>query len=525
MAGFGNPEGATEGSKGFIAFDQQWGDIAFDPSDRRTRIIVGRRGSGKSRFMRALEREASRDDDRRLLVFPQRDQIISVAYLRWLQATYTEQAERHEVWRRLWACSIYTSIASNAINSSAPLGTIINVSSEDREFFANFCGEHRLRAPGITPIVAVLNLFIRKYQDRSRLEAFLADAKWIELENRVLRVISNSTPIACYIDTLDENYGAAPAAATDCQVGLMHWILSQLNDPNVGHRLHVVVAVRETVYAALMQGEQAQRYNRHTAIRCLDWERGAAEMFLYEKVRSLPDSSRVSLKDKTEMSRWLGIEVLENPLRGNRKEHIADLILRHTRFLPREIVEIGNRLADYVDGRLARKEQVTEAGIFQAIIDESDLIGTRAIETAVDHMLALDDDRTKKIPKNGFRDRIISAIHTSFIPALKEERIPRRKLQEADLGFRNAMDNWSLVSQCRELQLSGIFWLHGLLGFEAQNGPTPTVKFFGSTRTLESSISRELPAADHYYLHSALIKSERFEMLQTAPIPETDSPR
>lgn len=522
---FGNVDGGVEGNDSFIQFDRRWGDIAFRPSDRQVRIIVGRRGAGKSRYIRAMERDANRQDHERLLVFPQRDESVWISQMRWLHKTYSEHHERLETWRRLWGHAVYASFASHFLNFPEPSGTSISMRSEDRSFFADFVRQHLEKANVPFGIVATLNQFLSRYGDRSRLDSFVNDAIWTELEERVLKASAVSTPIACYIDTLDETFAASPAAATDCQVGLLLWMLRKFQDPNVSNRIHVVVTVRDTVYASLMQGEHGQRYNRSDLIRCLDWTDDAALYFLERKIAALPPRAQLLPREKaSDVHKWLGTDHIVNQTRHGELEFIPDLIVRHTRFLPREIIEIGNAIGDYVEKCIAEGAMVQGAEVSQIVMDTGKQLADRAIETATDHMVALDYDHGRTIVNNGFRQNVIRAIDRTFIPALKAERFTLAELRHAEREFTEAVGGWSPNFDWRTVTLGEVLWLHGLIGFEDLTGAKPIVKYFSSTKSLKSHLSAELPEADHYFLHSALLRPKRMSIEPSAPTVESADP-
>lgn len=522
---FGNADGSTEAKETFIRFDDRWGDIAFRPSDRQVRVIVGRRGAGKSRYIRAMERDAGRQDGDRLLVFPQKDESIWISEMRWLHHTYADQHERLETWRRLWGHAVYASLATYFLNFSEPSGTSITIRNEDRAFFLEICKQLFDKATVATPIVTVLNQFLARYSDRSRLDSFLKENFWTELEERVLNTSATSTPIACYIDTLDETFAAAPAAATDCQVGLLLWMLRKFQDPNVSNRFHIVVTVRDTVYASLMQGEHGPRYNRTDLIRCLDWTDDAADLFLMKKIEALPPRVRIAPKDKSnEEIRWLGIDHIVNDVRNGEAEPVRSMIIRHTRFLPREIIEIGNALGSYIEDCIADGIAVDNASIAHIIMDTGRQLALRAVETATDHMVALDQDHGRTVANDRFRQAVIRAIDRVFIPSLKAERFTPDELRFAEKKFTDEIGGWSPNFDWRAVSLGEVLWLHGLIGFEDLSGPGPIVKYFSSTRSLRSHLSMELPEADHYYLHSALIRPKKMDIEPVAPIVESAVP-
>lgn len=516
---FGKVDGAAESASGFVRFEStRWGDISLQPNDRKVRVLVGRRGSGKSRYLRAIERDASHSEVNRMLVFPQRDQKIWITQMRWLHRAYPETHERIEAWDKLWGCAIYASIASYLVNFKNPVGTSTNLRLDERDYLAKFCKDQLGSSTVCVPIVYALNHFIKRYQDKSRLESFCAEPFWIEIEDRVLKAISDATPIACYVDTLDDTFAASPAASTDCQVGLLEWILRKALDTHVSNRVHVVVAVRDTVYAALMQTEHAQRYSGD-GIRCLDWSRSAADYFLREKIKLLPSEARIGQDQKSDpIKGWLGTSTIQNPVRGGVEEAIADLIVRHTRFLPREIIAIGNDISQYIVAQKETGEAANTDVISDLIMARAHSSSEEALDTVADHMIAMDGDHDRTVISDGFRERVRRAIQDTFINKLKDERFRREVLDDAEAAFVDELGGWRPSADWRLSSLGEVLWLHGLIGYEDETGFSPIVKYFSSSRDLNSDTSGRLPKANYYYLHSSLLKPTKMGIEAKPPV-------
>lgn len=512
---FGHADGGVEGSHGFIKLDRRWGDIALDPTNRRIRILVGRRGAGKSRYLRAMERETSARREERtgesLLVFPQRDESVWIAQMRWLHRQYPEEAERLDTWRKLWGSAIYVSLATYLINFVAPAGTSINVSQQDREILERYCVDALGTKAAVSyPIVAVLNQILKRFGDRSRLESFLGQASWVALEHYVLKAIAGTTPIACFVDTLDDTYAAAPAAATDCQVGLLLWMMKKFVDPHTTNRLHIVVTVRDTIFAKLVQSEHGLRYDRSDLLTCLDWTKDAAATFFCEKVAGLPSNVRVAPGTKdSPVESWLGFETVPSYLRDHSHEAVVDLLVRHTRFLPREIIVIGNAVGKHVVECLRTKRPVEERVVYQIILSEARRLAELALETAVDHLMALDSQHDSAIVDRKFRESVLQAITKKFIPALKHERFTGDILMSAEESFTAEVGGWSAIFDQKKITLGEILWLHGLIGIEDISGPEPIARYFSSTKSLRSLVSGVLPKANNYYLHSSLLLTDK----------------
>jgi hypothetical protein len=274
-----------------------------------------------------------------------------------------------------------------------------------------------------------------------------------------------------------------------------------------------------------MQGEHGRRYGRSDLIRCLDWNDDAAADFLTQKVALLSPKVRAAPNVKgNPIKSWLGFDVVSNSMRKGRDETVAELIVRHTRFLPREIIEIGNALGKHVQTCLAEGRRVEPATIAQIVMHEAKLQADLALGTATDHMMALDSHQGRAAVVNEFRQSVIQAIDNVFIPALREERFKRETLVHANKAFSEAVGGWSPTLERKAISLGEVLWLHGLIGFEDRSGGARIARYFSSTKSLRSYVSGELPPADHYYLHSALLGANRIIIGEVPPKAEAAGP-
>jgi hypothetical protein len=507
-------------------------------------VIVGRRGSGKSRYLRALELDAARPDDqsRRLLVLEQRDSGIVIGPMRSIHAAYPDQFERLELWIKIWGSAIYTSIASGLLNINARRQTAagtVNIEPDDLAFFERFLIDNLQGSKASFSVVAALNHFLNANPNRSRIHQFAFDPIWNEVEDRLLRIISNSTPVACYLDSLDDSYAACPAESTDCQVGLLLWVLGKSADPIVGGRMHVVVTVRDAVYSAFMETEHGYRYDGKRARR-LDWSRRAAGQFLDEKITSLDRQFLVKPKAADPMERWLGTSTLRNPARNNAEESYRDYLLRHTRFLPREIVEIGNKVGVHTRA-MSAGAAAKEEDLLHVILGEATSIGQRALRAAFHDLISMDDsDRPKsrrdvrKVGVSQARDTLLplmeAAFQNGFLAALRvgarpnlgliAERFNGESLKRADRGFVRSLSGWRPGRGGKDIRLSTVLWRHGLLGFESLGGHQSVIKYFSVSGDIEGNARSDLPNAQVYVLHSSLLKQGEFMVASQPPRPE-----
>ena len=168
---FGSPDGAAREPGTFVEFDSilHWQDLALPASDRTARILVGRRGSGKSRYLRRIELDAEDSN----VVFSQPAEFINSVHLKFVHSAFPDRDERLEVWERTWNAAIYSSLCSFLLfHNKIPTGKSLNVSTETKDFLDTkrqkfFWADNRPR-----PVVQSLNEILRRKSSINTLLSF-----------------------------------------------------------------------------------------------------------------------------------------------------------------------------------------------------------------------------------------------------------------------------------------------------------------------------------------------------------------
>jgi hypothetical protein len=515
---FGAPDGAAEDPGSFVEFDDvgRWRDLALDDKDRRARILVGRRGSGKSRYLRKMQVSVQKEG---LLDFGQRSEKISLNNLRWLYRSFPDRSERLEVWEKLWSCSIYAGVASFLLNSRHRSNTETKLSTEDRDFLAEEARSYVPGGPREIPIVAVLNDIIESYKDRSRLMTYVNDPIWLTIESIILDAISIATPIFCFIDALDDNYAQAPAESTDAQLGLIFFILRKVVDPTVQNRLHIVVTVRDVIYSALLESDNGQRYNNRLHIRCLDWDDRSSSFYLKQKIGRLSSQFCIGGKqDDSPIEKWLGFDTIGNSKRNGALENVEDYILRHTRFLPREINEIGNSLSKEIRAQKSLNRPIDPEKIRRIISSTAQSFARNMVNEVTLHSAALDQMHDPKDPLAAQYIKYMNEAVTEFLAQIESEKFSKAKLENARQAFSTAAPWWAPVFNGRTVLIEDVLWQHGLIGYRRAGDPERWVRYFNSAAWAEGDLNATLPEAAHYYMHSALLDIRTLTTEQSAPI-------
>ncbi|NWG93643.1 MAG: hypothetical protein HXY21_14225 [Parvularculaceae bacterium] len=505
---FGSADGAIDGEQGFITFQDHgsWGDLEFSSKSVRERIFVGRRGSGKSRYLREYERIARQ----RMLVFPQQTDTIKLQPLRMLHKAVAEPALREELWIDLWHAA--TCIALGTFLLSRPDGEVplpYPSRAELEDIVMRQIGS--ISAP--ISVVAALNQILTSTDvSYSKLRGKLSSNDWNVIENIVLRASSAMRPIALFIDTLDENLEYAPAESIDAQCALLIYITRKLIDPNVSNRVHICVTVRDIVVSKLRDHQHFERYYSDLHWKRLDWTKSAARYFFRTKISMLPSNLMKGPPNASSLfERWLGVSSVPNTARGV-DEDVEEFILRHTRYLPREIVEIGNAICSEIR---ASAGNLVKENVWSAVIRIAEEHGRRAIEVVIDHILALSAEDFVSIEvRAGYRTRVRDAL-TAALRTARNEIFQEPQRLAIDNTFRQ-----SILEPNSTVCLSDILWVHGLVGYlhlDETRPPHRSITIFNTTGSEGPVAGMRLPHAASYRLHATLLSIAKVEIEKSAP--------
>jgi len=178
LSPFGNPEGSRasidEITDRFISFDgpSHWGGVSTIESDPAARVLVGRKGSGKSVYLRRLQAYAAQQvglqaDDIQQDV-PATQNVIKVCH--WFPDHLLT-----EVWMQLWQRALIRSLVSHLLCHPRVSGQI---DSSSRERLKN-ASEVLIRSfSAHVSVYSQIDEIINSSHSRNHLEQYLSNSKW-----------------------------------------------------------------------------------------------------------------------------------------------------------------------------------------------------------------------------------------------------------------------------------------------------------------------------------------------------------
>ena len=343
---FGTPDGhrANIGSghlAPFIDFGgnlARFGGLAISPSDLTPRVFVGRKGAGKTVYLRRAQafardqEELFADDIQQEL--PTTTQIFAVNSL-FAPAVLTQ------VWMSIWRIAVLRSLFTY-LAYEPRLRT-----EETAQFLSRIRSDYKQWLPSQRDPMSVysqVRAIIRLYSDGRRLHGFLTHEDWDAIESRLAGQLANCPPVCFYLDAVDEEFRHAPMHWLLCQKGLFYQVMRFLRDNRLGGRLHIVISVRDIVYSSVMQTEHMTRYLDPERIRLLEWNWESIHYLLMARMSALDKRLFLGDPDDPDLLRgWLGISSIYNSDKGV-DETLEEYLVRHTRLIPRDLIILLNMI-------------------------------------------------------------------------------------------------------------------------------------------------------------------------------------
>jgi hypothetical protein len=424
---------------------------------------------------------------------------------------FFERRDLVEMWRRIWSCSITRTVAAHILRRRELRERVDGDMRDELERYEHLIGQGR--APGT--IYSHLADIVYEYDAKHKLVAYLQRRDWNDLTHFLREAVCELPPIAFYVDGVDESFAYAPMYWLPCQEGLFHAVMQWLKDQRVGGRLHVVVTIRDVVFSSVLRSEMASKYRGEPHVRVLDWDASSLKYLLCDKIERLDKRYLAEPGAEDPMTAWLGHAEIENVARGNR-EHTLDYVLRHTRLIPRDLVEIGNSLSNAV---LRAKQKndgpPAQQSIRDTIAAAAAAFGSDQIQQCANQISA--DLAPAQSGQHGYaefyvgrhayiRDEIVEALREALL-LIGVDRFDAPSLQCARDLLRQHFDG--------QTDLATVLWQNGLLGFVGRRNGAEGTFFYsmGGMNELQPPLSER-----EYVLHPCLIDAIGIRSVGSRPV-------
>jgi hypothetical protein len=496
---FGSPEGERsdfrDPIRDFIPFTgpRFRSGLGLDPHDRTARVIVGRKGAGKTLYLRRLQDAAAREkaiyaDDWQTSIF-RNDHVIRM--LDW----YRDESRAVDRWEEVWRCAILRSVVSHILHSRELETDAVELAAAARDICPEFLGRES--------IYSQVSDIVGNARHVGELDAYLGDRRWERLARAAGETLARTKPICFYLDALDERFQQAPRHWLICQLGLFNAVMNFLRDTRVGPRLHIVIGVRDIVFSSTQMTEHATKYLNDT-IRTLGWDWPAVDYFLEHKLGLLDSDHCMEPDAENSIQRWLGLTTISNEARQC-DEDVKRYLLRHTRLIPRDVVVLGNMLCGLIDqAHHEHQPFLSELEIRQIVRQAARRFGQEELCVVANHLTA--EAMPSNAADDGYADFYTGGRGAEAFPLAIADRLAEMlAVVEHDRFGRGRLD--ILAEDLRDLIDTGadpldVLWLHGLIGHIDGPMREGRVVFYSAAREDRLSLPRNKRA---YALHPIMI--------------------
>jgi hypothetical protein len=475
---FGTPEGANANLQDlladFIDFSDRGRDDALgaEAEDHSTRIVVGKMGVGKTVYLRRFQATARSDDA--LYVdevqydgLPPTEDVIHTS-----QQVRTEVVE--EMWEAAWRRAIVRSAVSHILHHKNLRDREEAIELADQA--ANYSDLLPVVGAPRSPYTELADILV-DYPVREKLRRYTRSPRWSELEWYLAEALRGLPPLCFYLDAGDKYFSNAPMFWLGCQKGLASAVLTLLQGASGLRRLHVVTAIRDLVYSSMLRDDHAGKYRNEPHIRVLDWDHGAIRYFLHEKARRLPEEYRLKPGASDSLEAWLGRQMLFNKGRQT-SERLEDYLLRHTRLIPRDVVDLGNLLAHETgEAKEHGRSELPERTIRDVVNTAARGFADQQLEVCASQIAA------DQIPEHGSQKGLGSyfvgndVYRTQMSDLLREmisdagyDRVPMSELERATKVMADKIEAHEHVLD--------VLWQNGMLGYDEDDGDSPPTHFY-----------------------------------------------
>lgn len=338
---FGNPDGAgldkDELIHGYITNDESLQTSTGNKIGKK-HIIVGAKGAGKTFYLRKIREELSRQKKGYLLEI---DREFPMTYQIEAFSSKMPSRNRGEIWKAIWRMALMRALTSHLLeNSDWHHGDL------DEELARSL----RTRRDNLFPEDTVpmlmgtaIKRIITEHPEKESIESYVSKPDWNDLRFIIRKCVNKIENIYFFIDSIDEEYENNPEFWKYVQEGLFFEMLRLEQDKPFGDNVQLYVAIRDDLVASLVERAQYGIYLGN--IQKLSWNWKEMKKFFSFKIQNLDDGCFMLDEGEKDIGRWLSITDIEDIWTGARA-NIMDYILDHTRLLPRDLIEMGNALAE-----------------------------------------------------------------------------------------------------------------------------------------------------------------------------------
>lgn len=520
---------ADVGSRGFVKINTKINSGITENNNSLCRVIVGKKGSGKTLYLRRLYinlndevgvyKESSND------VFGNNNKFhVSEAFSQLKPSTediikFSQLFNGEfltEKWRELWRRAILRSLITHILYSKYLTSYKANIPHGFKRKYLKILSKATTPVTIFSQVVEIIN----SIHNADDFNIFINNILWFELDTDLGIILRDYPPMYFYIDAIDDEYQHAPIYWMRSQKGLFYSVMQFLREPMFGGKLHIIISIRDHVYSSILStSEHVTRYLDEVYITVLYWDYESTKYLLEQKLKYL-DNRYFILEDGNNIESLLGISKIQNTKR-NIEEPVVEYLIRHTRAIPRDIIEVGNRLCNKIIEFKQNKIDFInfEDEIKKIVHMQAEIIASEQLQISANHLTAnlmpsdaisLGIDKMYTSRYTAEDDYLNLAIRfkdiiCDIICYIGKDRFTSNELEDAK---NYAKSKFGLKS---DLNVFDVLWQNGLIGYEYNESEAVFFK--------ENSINFQMPNDKRKYaFHTILIDKLNLNAIGRYPV-------
>lgn len=354
-----------------------------------TRVVVGRKGSGKTHILRHIE-HVSRGQGRDVSLSQIDRNLFAENALNPFKGGLGPAAAR-AFWTDVWRFALIVAVLSRFMckrrdqRAVAALEKVGMSLEELRSDFAPFMFDCMRPLDPVQALQKIQNT----HRSISGLQLAFRGIVFSEIEAELGHLLQHYGEVHFIIDGLDDLAWIDPRSWLDLQVGLFKLVFLQSASRAYMKSVHLTISLRNYVYSHALKDTHADRVG--AGVLKLTWDAEAAKLFLNQRLLQVCDGNFANasrLKGARPLASWLGFDSYR-PASRSQAEDVEYYVLRHTRCAPRQVIKAFNEICGVYNRLHLRGVEFTPEAFGSAVASRARDHARAMISTAAEELLSM----------------------------------------------------------------------------------------------------------------------------------------
>lgn len=482
---------------------------------RAIRVVVGRKGSGKTHMLRYIEEAAK---EHREVVFSALSDNTIPARLESQFAKIVDRPHARSRWSKFWRIIFSLSILSRFTPPTASLlarraasrflielgypvdevrptewrTTRIRLVAHFEDLYFPATGHFKVsNIRASRDPASIIHMVLEGIYSIETLDQFIDRVDVVGLEADIASLAKTYRPFHLIIDGVDDVSWRQPRTWLDFQVGLFDAVFFFAEAQRSSEQVVVTVAIRNFVFQAAAESPHIDRIRN---LLSLNWSPESALEFLNRRLHQVSSgqfADATKLTSSRPLADWLGFDVVIG-LRRKFDEPVENYFLRHTRLSPRNLIRLFNMLCHEKNSCLSNGRQFGVAN-FRRVVDKlSDEVSELMLKTASEEIIAFVEEISRSITTTTRVEGVVLWVASLLEECIRDvgcevmdwdeyrlfvQRFISSALPEKDL---QSISEQSLIKITRVVE--GILWRSNIIAFWDERQADPGWRFSWSPR-------------------------------------------